>query len=202
MHRSEGEDEPRRRGSGRRDGAVDLLCIERLQHGQQWLNDQAPDRFAKSLRDMAQDLDLAGDLIDYRRQREALRDWSLDLDTWHEIITSLPPVPGPVRPNLDDRKRQEASAFVWARVTGGEPLFAPRPIEADQTDDVRRAWFLRRASTWFQLGRPDPLGHYAALRDHLNQHADQIAKRIEASHSIARTERPAHLGSKREQAPG
>ena len=50
--------------------------------------------------------------------------------TWHEITTSLPPVPGPVRPSLDDRKRQEASAFIWARITGGEPLFAPRPIEA------------------------------------------------------------------------
>lgn len=145
----------------------------------QWLNDQAPDRFTKALRDMAEDMDLASGLIDYRRRREALRNWSLAPGTWHEIITSLPPVPGPVRPNLDDRKRQEASAFIWARITGGEPLFAPRLIEAGQPDHVRRAWLLRRGSTWFQLGRPDPLNHYAALRARLNQHADELAKKID-----------------------
>jgi hypothetical protein len=83
------------------------------------------------------------------------------------------------RPNLDDRKRQEASAFIWARITGGEPLFAPRLIEAGQPDHVRRAWLLRRGSTWFQLGRPDPLNHYAALRARLNQHADELAKKID-----------------------
>lgn len=99
-------------------------------------------------------LDLASGLTDYRRRREALRNWSLTPAAWHEIITSLPPVPGPVRPSLDDRKRQEASAFTWARITGGEPLFAPRPIEAGQPDHIRRAWLQRRGNTWFQLTRP------------------------------------------------
>ena len=98
----------------------------------QWLSNQAPDRFTKALRNIAEDLDPASGLINYRRRREALRNWSLTPGTWHEIITSLPPVPGPVRPSLDDRKRQEASAFIWARITGGEPLFAPRPIEAGE----------------------------------------------------------------------
>jgi hypothetical protein len=80
----------------------------------QWLSDQAPDRFTKALRDMAARLDPASGLTDYRRRREALRNWSLAPGTWHEITTSLPPVPGPVRPSLDDRKRQEASVFIWA----------------------------------------------------------------------------------------
>jgi hypothetical protein len=124
-------------------------------------------------------LDLASGLTDYRRRREALRNWSLTPAAWHEIITSLPPVPGPVRPSLDDRKRQEASAFTWARITGGEPLFAPRPIEAGQPDHIRRAWLQRRGNTWFQLTRPDPLSHYAALRARLNEHADQIAQKID-----------------------
>jgi hypothetical protein len=91
-----------------------------------WLSNQGPDRFTKALRDIAEGLDLTSGLTNYRRRRESLQNWSLTPSTWHEIITSLPPVPGPVRPSLDDRKRQEASAFIWARITGGEPLFAPR----------------------------------------------------------------------------
>ena len=144
-----------------------------------WLSNQGPDRFTKALRDIAEGLDLTSGLTNYRRRRESLQNWSLTPGTWHEIITSLPPVPGPVRPSLDDRKRQEASAFIWARITGGEPLFAPRPIEAGQPDHVRSAWLLRRSNTWFQLTRPDPLNHYAALRALLNKHADQIAKKID-----------------------
>ncbi|RCH61746.1 hypothetical protein DT019_36565 [Streptomyces sp. SDr-06] len=93
-----------------------------------------------------------------------LRSWSLSSETWNEIITRLPPVPGPVRPNLDDRVRQEASAFVWAYVTGGEPLFAPRHVEAELPPEVRQVWREHRASTWFQLSRPDALNHYTALR--------------------------------------
>jgi hypothetical protein len=144
-----------------------------------WLSNQGPDLFTKALRDIAEDLDLTSGLTDYRRRREALQNWSLTPGTWHEIITALPPVPGPVRPSLDDRKRQEASAYIWARITGGEPLFAPRPIEAGQPDHVRRAWLLRRANTWFQLTRPDPLSHYAALRARLNKYAGQITKKID-----------------------
>ena len=144
-----------------------------------WLSNQGPDRFTKALRDIAEGLDLTSGLTNYRRRRESLQNWSLTPSTWHEIITSLPPVPGPVRPSLDDRKRQEASAFIWARITGGEPLFAPRPIEAGQPDHVRSAWLLRRSNTWSQLTRPDPLNHYAALRALLNKHADQIAKKID-----------------------
>ena len=144
-----------------------------------WLSNQGPDRFTKALRDIAEGLDLTSGLTNYRRRRESLQNWSLTPSTWHEIITSLPPVPGPVRPSLDDRKRQEASALIWARITGGEPLFAPRPIEAGQPDHVRSAWLLRRSNTWFQLTRPDPLNHYAALRALLNKHADQIAKKID-----------------------
>lgn len=103
----------------------------------------------------------------------------MDSDTWQEIITCQPPVPGPVQPTLDDRKHQEASAFVWAHVVQGELKFAPRPIEAQQPENVRRAWLLRRASTWFQLSRPDPLNHYAALRTLLVQRADELAKKID-----------------------
>ncbi|BFV60745.1 hypothetical protein KCMC57_up58490 [Kitasatospora sp. CMC57] len=95
----------------------------------QWLNNDDSGRFTHALTAIAGDLDSSVDLTDYQRRREALRGWSLAPDTWNDIVAELPPVPGPVRPNLDDRKRQEASAFVWAHVTRGEPRFAPRPID-------------------------------------------------------------------------
>lgn len=97
-------------------------------------------------------------------------------------------MPGPVQPILDDRKRQEGSAFVWAHATQGEPQFAPRPIEAQQPQDIRCSWLRRRGATWYQLWRPDPVNHYAALRALLIQHADQLTKQIDCERSIWRSE--------------
>ncbi|MEV6867703.1 TniQ family protein [Streptosporangium subroseum] len=149
----------------------------------QWLGDHGQARFTAALQDLARDLDTASGLIDYLQRREALRGWSLAPDAWQELISRLPPVPGPVQPNLDDRKRQEASAFVWAYVTRGEPRFAPRPIEAKQPEQLRRAWRLGRSTTWFQLSRSDPLNHYSALRKLLILHADRLAREIDATPS-------------------
>ncbi|WP_194921302.1 TniQ family protein [Catenulispora rubra] len=150
----------------------------------QWLTALGPDRFTQALSDLAQRLDTAADLVDYRRRREALRDWSLTLDEWHDITDRLPPVPGPFKPVLDDRKRQEASAFVWAHVTQGELRFAPRPIEAAQPTQVRRAWQLRHGPTGFQLSRPDPVRHYADLRALLGQRAVELAHAIDTGIKI------------------
>ncbi|MES9592296.1 hypothetical protein ABWK57_26115 [Streptomyces sp. NPDC094045] len=151
----------------------------------QWLNNDGSARFTAALKGLAQDLGTESPPIDYRRRRQALQGWSLASETWDSIIAELPPVPGPVRPNLDDRKRQEASAFIWAYVTRGEPRFAPRHIEAAQPPDVRRAWHLRRSSTWFQLSRPDPLNHYAALRGLLIRHAEDLARKIDKASDLA-----------------
>ena len=98
-----------------------------------------------------------------------------------QITGRLRSVPGPVQPTLDDRKRQEASAFTWACVTGGGPRFAPRPIEEMQPEQVRRTWIARRGSTWWQLTRPDPLNYYAELRKLLIEHARHLAGRIDSS---------------------
>jgi hypothetical protein len=146
---------------------------------QKWLNHHGPARFTTALHNLADDLDTATDPIDYQHRRIALHDWSLAPDTWQDIIANLPPVPGPNQPILDDRKRQEASAFVWAHATQGEPQFAPRPIQARQPQGIRRSWHRRRGTTWYQLSRPDPVNHYAALRALLIQHADQLNKQID-----------------------
>ncbi|MEU0990332.1 hypothetical protein [Streptomyces sp. NPDC005953] len=141
-----------------------------------WLRD-GQDALSAALHDLAEELDRATDPTNYQRRREVLRSWSLSPEIWNEIITRLPPVPGPVRPNLDDRVRQEASAFVWVYVTGGEPLFAPRHVEAEQRPEVRQVWRERRANTWFQLSRPDALNHYTALRRLLCQHGELLSRR-------------------------
>ncbi|GAA3656105.1 hypothetical protein GCM10022224_019070 [Nonomuraea antimicrobica] len=110
-----------------------------------------------------------------QRHRPGLMFWSLGEEAWAEIINQLPPVPGPVQPTLDDRKRQEASAFILARVTQGAPRFAPRPIEAQQPQHTQREWLQRRGNTWHHFNREAPLAHYGALKNLLVHHADLLA---------------------------
>ena len=156
----------------------------------QWLRHHGSARFTAALQDLARSLDNAPALTDYRQRRQALQGWCLDPGTWREITSRLPSVPGPVQPTLDDRKRQEASAFVWAQATQGELRFAPRPIESEQPEPVRKAWLHRRGATWFQLSRPDPLAHYAELRKLLIQHADHLAKEIDTRAETTRCQPP------------
>lgn len=156
----------------------------------QWLSDHGPEQFTAALHRLARDLGTATSLVNYHHRREALQNWYLTPGAWQEIIDRLPPVPGPVQPVLDDRKRQEASAFVWAHITAGESRFAPRPIENEQPHNVRRAWLLRRGTTWFQLSRPDPLPHYAVLRNLLIEHAEHLAREIDTRSDALRFQLP------------
>jgi hypothetical protein len=144
-----------------------------------WLTDLGPERFAHALRELAEHLDSEDHLIDYQHRRQALGAWALTPQDWDDITTDLPPVPGPIQPVLDDRKRQEASAFIWAYVTRGEHRFAPRPIEAAQPPQIRQYWQQRHGATGYQLGRPDPGKHYATLRALLINHADDLARAID-----------------------
>jgi hypothetical protein len=64
------------------------------------------------------------------------------------------------------------------------PSSAPRPIEAQQPLDIRHSWHRRRGTTWYQLSRPDPVNHYAALRTLLIQHANQLAKQIDRNRAL------------------
>jgi hypothetical protein len=155
-----------------------------------WQRSHGSARFTAALQRLAQSLDTASGLIDYRQRRQALQGWCLGPGAWREITEHLPPVPGTVQPTLDDRKRQEASAFVWAQVTQGELRFAPRPIEAEQPEPVRETWLQRRGATWFQLSRPSPLAHYAELRKLLIQHAEHLAKEIDTRAETTRCQLP------------
>lgn len=94
----------------------------------QWLDgDRVRPRFTTALKDLAADLDTTPGLLNCRHRRDALQTWSLHPATWTEIVRQLPPVPGPVQPSFDDRKRQEASALIWAHVTRGELASHPAP---------------------------------------------------------------------------
>ena len=100
-----------------------------------WLREHGSGDFTAALRGLAAQLDATPGLVNYQRRRQAMQEWCLDPDTWQQLTDRLPPVPGPVQPILDDRKRQEASAFTWAHVTQGEPRFPParsRPASPSQ----------------------------------------------------------------------
>jgi hypothetical protein len=144
----------------------------------QWLAALEPGRFNQALHEITLRLDQASNLVNYQHRRDLLRDWALTAREWDDITSRLPPVPGPVQPVLDDRKRQEASAFIWARVTQGEPRFAPRPIEASQPEPVRRDWTHRRSSLWHNLAHPGRFVHYAELRTLLIEYSDRLERDI------------------------
>jgi len=147
-----------------------------------------PRAFDAALHALADELNAATNLIDYQRRRDALRTWCLDTDTWQQLTSRLPLTPGPIQPDLGDRKRQCASVVVWARITQGEHLFAPHPIEEEQPPAVRRAWRLRRDTTWFLFQTDRPKRHYADLRKLLDAYADQLAERIDAGWTAANQE--------------
>ncbi|MBB5935710.1 TniQ family protein [Streptomyces zagrosensis] len=129
--------------------------------------------------------EIADQLPDYQRRRDILSDWVLPEETWRKLTSDLPEISGK-RPVLDDRKRQVASIFIWTRVTAGEHLFAPRPLEQAQPEQIRQAWAARRPTTWHQLaGRHDPGPHYAALRQLLTEYAGKLAKEIDAGDPLA-----------------
>jgi hypothetical protein len=144
-----------------------------------WLGDHGTREFTAALISLAAQLDETPCLVNYRHRRQAMQAWCLAPDTWQEITSRLPPVPGPVQPVLDDRKRQEASAFTWAYVPQGEPRFAPRPIEAAQPEPVRRDWAVHRANTWGKIARPGRIVHYTELRKLLIEQGDRLVKDID-----------------------
>ncbi|MEV6952059.1 hypothetical protein [Streptomyces sp. NPDC051183] len=146
-----------------------------------------PLEFHMGLEGIADELSSMSSPVDYRRRRGALRGWALDQDAWEDIIKQLTPTPASWHPPaFDDRKRQVASVFVWAQVTQGEHVFAPRPIEAAQTPDVQRKWGLTRNTTWCHLTRPDAAPHYADLRKVLTKYAIQLAQSIDTGQLPAR----------------
>ena len=166
-----------------------------------WAKTQAdPACFDSALRALADELDATPVLIDYHHRRAALLDWYIDDTDWQELISQLPPTPGPVQPVLNDRKRQEASNFVWVSITQGEHLFAPRPLQALQSAADQEHWARHRSTTWSQLTRSAPKKHYADLKNLLNALARGVTDSIDRPAAQPAQHRPA--GPDRGRQPG
>jgi TniQ len=116
-----------------------------------------PHEFDTVLHQLVDHLAATPDLIDYDRRRAALRgDWCIDTETWRWIADQLPPpkwIHGH-QPQLGDRKRQSASIYVWARVTGTEHVFAPHPLRDRQPAEQRNAWRISDYAFWARLRQP------------------------------------------------
>jgi hypothetical protein len=69
----------------------------------------------------------------------------------------------------------EVSVLIWAMITRGERRYAPRPIEAVQSEAVRAAWRLDRSRIQCFLARPPGRrGIYAALHPAVDRYAEQL----------------------------
>ncbi|MFB6991424.1 hypothetical protein ACFC0C_24770 [Streptomyces sp. NPDC056178] len=82
--------------------------------------------FEQALDAIAAEL-LAGPVIDYQHRREALASWTLEPENWQRMLDQLPVLTSHRKPISDDRRHLAVSAYIWTRVTEGEPDFAPCP---------------------------------------------------------------------------
>lgn len=141
-----------------------------------------PRGFETALMNLAAELDAPTTrLINYQKRRHALETWAIDEDTWQDLVARLPPIPGPQRPELGDRKRQIASIYAWVQLTSGEHHFAPRPIEDAQPPDVQEAWKHRRGTIWHLMQSNRPRPHYTSLKTAVNTLATALATTIDST---------------------
>lgn len=127
---------------------------------------------------LARQLSTTPGLINYKNRRDTLRNWCIDPAAWQDIISQLPPTKGPFQPELSDCKRQFASEAIWARITQGEHLLAPRIIETHLSAGDP-TWRRRRDNMWHFYNASTAKPHYAALRKILSAHADTLAAIID-----------------------
>jgi hypothetical protein len=143
-----------------------------------WTPGTGPAEFHLAVHALARQLSATPGLVNYKHRRDALQAWCIDPATWQDIISQLPRTKGPFQPELSDCKRQFASEAVWARITQGEHVLAPRIIE-NQAASGDPTWHRRRASMWhFYLASPAK-PHYTALKEILNAYAGNLAAAID-----------------------
>ncbi|MGW4935160.1 hypothetical protein ACWEQH_19380 [Streptomyces sp. NPDC004166] len=142
-------------------------------------------RSSGTARDFEQALDaitaelLEGPVIDYQHRREALATWTLEPENWQHMLTRLPDLTSHRKPLSDDRRRLAVSAYIWTRVTEGEPDFAPCPPHIAPDPALRAVWTRERHNVFHWLRTTDHQPYYGALKPLLEDHAEHLAKEID-----------------------
>lgn len=141
---------------------------------------------------LADHLNTVESLVNYGNRRGALAEWSLSTSDWASMTSGLRQRPEyaragrwPNSPYVDwaNEKRILASTWVWVRITSGEHLFAP-PIRPD-LDKPRNGRRLNSSnfSRWPLISADKPQGHWAELRNHLDNYADDLTELIDSNDS-------------------
>jgi hypothetical protein len=148
-----------------------------------------PPGFETGLASLTRELSNPGTpLVNYQRRRQALETWSISEDTWPDMAAKRSLMS---HPDIEDHTRQIASVYVWARVTSGEPRFAPRPIQATQPPEVQQDWRRRWSEIWGHLlHSSQPRSYYTRLRAELDALADSLAMAIDTRHAAHPPETP------------
>lgn len=76
---------------------------------------------------------------------------------------------------LGDRKRLAGSAYVWARATCGEHVFAPTPPELRNDAARQEIWKTDLTTVCSLLKRAQRFPRYLMLKERLDAYADQLA---------------------------
>jgi hypothetical protein len=147
-------------------------------------------KFDRALNAIVRDIELAPTSINYQARRTALANWCLTGIEWERFVEYLRPIRGRRDSMRTDELRQNASVFIWARITQGEHHFAPRPILTAQPPQLRRVWQKEQFRIQRELEKPSRSdGFYAAIRPVLINYAAQLAHRIDAGDSSGKTDK-------------
>ncbi len=145
----------------------------------QWFkNSTNAQAFTAALNNLADELDVTTDLIDYGNRRRQLADWSIPPDDWRALVADRyrpRPLP-PGIPDCGDRKRRFASWVAWTVMTSSEHLLAPGSILPPVRPGADNRFRTSFVFEWYIFHRR-PWAHHAELRDIINR---QVQRTIEA----------------------
>ncbi len=139
-----------------------------------------PREFENAVHGLGDHLSQSGRLIDYGRRRLAMTAWCIGPGDWSRILSRLGPYHSRAgNLQMGERRRQTASVIAWTRITQGEYLFAPRPIQDQQPPEARASWRLACSAAWSRIQSNRLLPVEAGLYPILYAYADELAARID-----------------------
>jgi hypothetical protein len=145
-----------------------------------------PGELDAALEEIAAEIIAAGHFINYKHRRDTLRNWAISSQDWAEMLQHSQARAGN-RLAPGERERQWASVIVWAEITRGEHVFAPRPVRDQQPPEIRREWSRRsHPGSWPlnpETSKTTPSRIYLALRNTLISYAAELTTEIDGTAS-------------------